>query len=100
MLQRVKKFVQKHKYKLLVGGSILAAAYFFYQYITNDSEIKLSHFMKAVREDQIQEAVVKGHVIEFKSNGEEWYSTFVGSFPMEKLYKLMKYLLFKEGTRA
>ncbi len=83
MLERVKKFVSKHKYKIIVGLGVLVAGYWAYDWFTDDSEIKLSHFIQALRGNQVKEVVVKGSVIDFRGSGPEWFRTFIGRFPRQ-----------------
>jgi hypothetical protein len=48
MLKRVRDFVFEHKYKLLAGISFGFAGYAFYEYVNDDSRIKLSSFIDAL----------------------------------------------------
>lgn len=48
MLAKVKDFVDKHKYKLMVGLGVLGLGCYAYKVMTNESEIKLSHFLDAL----------------------------------------------------
>lgn len=48
MIAKIKKFLSKHKYKIIIAGiGMLAVGYILYDY-TSKPEIKLSHFKKAL----------------------------------------------------
>jgi hypothetical protein len=100
MLESVKKFVSKHKYKILVGLGMFAVGYWAYDCLTDDSQIKLSHFIEALRGNHIKEVVVRGSVIDFRGSGPEWFRTFIGRFPRQELYKLIQYFFSQLGSRS
>jgi hypothetical protein len=81
MLAKVKKFVNKHKYKIILGLGVLAVGWWAYDCYTDESEIKLSHFIKALKAQHIKEVVVKGSTIEFRGSDPKWFHTSLGRFP-------------------
>lgn len=100
MLSKVRKFVEKHKYKILAGIGLLTAGYFAYNYMVDESEIKVSHLIKALQLNHVEEVVMKGNVIEFKSVGSEWYRTVVDQYTIQILLKLIKYFFHDKGTKT
>jgi hypothetical protein len=46
---KTKKFLHEHKYKLLTGAGVLLASAFLYSYATDESLIKLSSFITALK---------------------------------------------------
>lgn len=68
MLAKVKEFVEKHKYKIMVGVSVLGLGCYAYKTMTDESEIKLSHFLDALKLDHVEEVVRKGDYLLFRSN--------------------------------
>ena len=92
MLERVRSFIDKHKKKIAIGLIMIAGGYYFYNYATDEKEIKLSAFIEALQLSTVTEAVVESNrVIRFRSGESEWFYTFVGSFPIDTLCELLTY---------
>jgi hypothetical protein len=83
MLSRMKEFVEKHKYKIIAGAGVLAFGCVLFDYLIDESEIKMSTFMEALKMDCIDEVVVKGNLVEFRLSDSEWYKTLIGRFPID-----------------
>jgi hypothetical protein len=47
--------------------------------------------MEALKLNKIDEVIVKGKDVYFKSNLSEWYHSFAGQFPMSEILDEMKY---------
>lgn len=60
MFERFKQKIKDNKYKILAGASFAAAGYLFYCYLFDDKNIKLSSFLSALQNNQLDEVVVKG----------------------------------------
>lgn len=45
MFKKIIDFTYEHKYKLLAGISFVLGGYAFYQYVNDDTRIKLSSFI-------------------------------------------------------
>lgn len=90
MLAKVRKFVNKHKYKIIIGLGVLAVGWWAYDRYTDESQIKLSHFIKALNDKHIKEVVVKGSTIEFRGSEPKWFHTFLGRFCRYELYRLIQ----------
>ena len=71
--------IKKHKYKILAAVSFLAAGYLFYLSLNDDKNIKLSTFLEALRAGQLDEVVLKGHNIWFRSLTSEWYHSNINN---------------------
>ena len=68
MLAKVKDFVERHKYKIMVGLGVLGLGCYTYKAMTDESEIKLSHFLDELKLDTVEEVVRKGDYLLFRSN--------------------------------
>lgn len=68
MLAKVKEFIDKHKYKIMVGLGVLGLGCYTYKSMMDESEIKLSHFLDALKLDNVEEVVRKGDYLHFRSN--------------------------------
>ena len=68
MLAKVKDFVERHKYKIMVGVGVLGFGCYTYKVMADESEIKLSHFLDALKLDTVEEVVRKGDYLLFRSN--------------------------------
>lgn len=50
MWAKIKKFVKKHRSKIILTIGILTVGYCTFDYLTKKSEVKLSAFFKAIKE--------------------------------------------------
>jgi hypothetical protein len=91
MWPRVKKFLQDHRKQIVVGMAVVAVGYVTYKYFTNESDVKLSAFVKALKEGYIEEVVVEDKTIYFRAVSDQWFQTFMGSFPRSHMVELLKY---------
>lgn len=82
MLTRIVDKIKKHKYKILAAVSFAAAGYFFYCSVNDERSIKLSAFLDALRSEQINEVVVKGDSVYFRSFNSDWYHSLLGRYPL------------------
>lgn len=82
MLKSLMQKLQKHRYKILAAVSFIAAGYFFYYSFSDERNIKLSTFLDALRSEQINEIVVKGDKVFFRSLTSDWYHSVIGNFPI------------------
>lgn len=82
MLKKIKEILDDNKYKILAGVSFVAAGYLLYHSIYDDRNIKLSTFMDALASDQLDEVVVKGDVVYFRSLTSDWFHSVIGSYPI------------------
>lgn len=87
MLTTLVEKIKKHKYKILAAVSFVAAGYFFYYSFGDDKTIKLSTFLEALSSDQINEVVVKGDVVYFRSLTSDWYHSSIGNYPLFDLFR-------------
>lgn len=75
MLKAFINKIKKNKNKILVGVSFIAAAYLFYKSLDDDSSIKFSSFLDVLNNKQLQEVIIKGNTIYFRSAASQWYHT-------------------------
>jgi hypothetical protein len=95
MWQKAKDFVSKHKYKLLAGTAFALAAYAFVKYYKDDTRIRLSAFLEALAADQLDEVVIDGDTVYFKSALSDWYHSSLGNYPIAMLFQDIKYSFIK-----
>ena len=67
MWESIKKFIRKHKNKILIGVGVTALTYLGVYYLTKQTDIKLSGFIQAVKDGYVKEVIVEGKNILFKS---------------------------------
>jgi hypothetical protein len=91
MLAKIKDFLYRNRWRIAIGAGIIATGCLLYDFMVDESEVKLSTFIKAVKKEQIDEVIVEGQNIFFKSGNSAWFRTFIGSFPVEEIYFLIKY---------
>lgn len=72
MLAKTKAFVREHKNKLLAGASFLLAGYYFYKCFESDN-VKLGSFIEAVKSGQVNDVLIEGQSIIFRSRDSEWF---------------------------
>ena len=89
MWSSVKKFISKNRYKIAGAIGVAALAYFTYNLFEKECTVKLSAFIKALKGNYIQELVIEGQSVYFRSNSEEWYHALLGRFPLKELYQLI-----------
>jgi hypothetical protein len=102
MWKKAKEFLSKHKYKLLAGTAFALAAYAFVKYYKDDTRIRLSAFLEALAADQLDEVVVGGNTVYFKSAFSDWYHSSLGNYPIAMLFQDLKYsfiLLIKKTSK-
>jgi hypothetical protein len=87
MLKNIIIKIKKHKYKILAAVSFVAAGYFCYCYLNDDKNIKLSAFLDALRNDQINDVVVQGDTVYFRSLTSDWYNSVIGNYPIHELFR-------------
>lgn len=87
MLKKIRESFEEHKYKILAGVSFVAAGYLLYHSVFDDRNIKLSTFIDALKSDQLDEIVVKGNSVYFRSLTSDWFHSVVGNFPMHELFR-------------
>ena len=78
-----------------MGLGAVAVTYLTFNYLTKRSDVKLSAFLRAVKLGYVEDVIIEGKSILFRSAKSEWYRTFYGSFPMSKINDLLKYLWIK-----
>lgn len=54
MLKTIKETIYRHRYKILAGVSFTAAAYLFYLSLNDNTSIKLSSFLEALTNHQLE----------------------------------------------
>lgn len=62
-MAKVKDFIERHKYKIMIGLGVLGLGCYSYKVMTDESEIKLSHFLDALKLDHVEEVVRKGNYL-------------------------------------
>ena len=90
MFKRIKEIIQNNKYKILAGLSFAAASYLLYHSLYDDRNIKLSTFMEALKSDQLDEVVVKGDTVYFRSLTSDWFHSVIGNYPIHELFREIK----------
>lgn len=86
MLKKIIIKIKQNKYKILAAVSFVAAGYFFYCYFNDDKNVKLSTFLDALKSDQINDVVIKGDTIYFRSLTSDWYHSVIGSYPLHLVF--------------
>lgn len=87
MLKKIKEVLSRNKYKILAGASVVAAGYLLYHCLYDDRNIKLSTFLVALQSDQLDEVIINGDTIHFRSFASDWFHTTLGSFPLHELFQ-------------
>ena len=80
MWESIKKFVRKHKNKIMIGVGVTVLTYLGVHYLTKRSDIKLSGFIQSVKDGYVKDVIIEGKNIMFKSASSDWYKTHRGSF--------------------
>lgn len=70
MWVQVKKFMMKHRSKILTLLGIATVGYLAYNHFGNDSNVKLSTFVHALKDNHVEEVVIQGQTIYFKGSAE------------------------------
>lgn len=73
MWGKLKKFVIKHKTKIIAAIGITTLGYCTYQYFKDESSVKLSAFVAALKKGYVEEAVIEGQTIYFKGETDTWF---------------------------
>ena len=82
MLKKIIDTLKQHRYKILAAVSFAAAGYFFYCTFNDSKSIKLSTFFDALRNEQINDVVIKGETVYFRSLTSDWYHSVLGNYPL------------------
>lgn len=98
MLKRIIEKIKQHRYKILAAVSFVAAGYFFYYSFSDDRSIKMSTFLDALKSEQINEIVVKGDTVYFRSLTSDWYHSVIGNYPLFELFRQIRYPPPNSGT--
>lgn len=94
MLRWIIEKIKKNRYKLLAAVSFGLAGYFIYRSYNDEHKIKLSTFLNALSSDRVDNVVVKGEKIFFKSEMSDWYYSNIGNYPINSLFNQLKYFYF------
>ena len=86
MLKKVINTIKKNKNKILIALSFAAGAYLFYRSYNDDSSIKLSSFIDALSNNQLEEIVIKGNTLYFRSALSDWYHTSFEGLSKQALF--------------
>lgn len=70
--------------------SFALGGYAFYQYYNDDTRIKLSAFLEALESNQLDEVVVEGDTVYFKSSLSDWFHTCLGNYPVSVLFQQLR----------
>jgi hypothetical protein len=100
MLTSLVNYIKENKYKILGGFSFAMAVYFAAQYLKGEGEAKISSLIEAIQQDKVHEIVLEDNTIFFRSQTSEWFKTFLGSYPSEKIFELIKYSFGYSGTET
>lgn len=90
MIRRIIEKIKQHRYKILAAVSFAAAGYFLYCTFNDEKNVKLSTFFHALRNEQINDVVIKGDVIYFRSQASDWYHSVLGNYPLYELFQQIK----------
>mgnify|MGYP000107771629 CR=1 FL=1 len=90
MLRKIFDKIKQHRYKILAAVSFIAAGYFFYCTFNDEKNVKLSTFLDALRSEQINDIIIKGDTIYFRSLTSDWYHSLIGSYPLFDLFAQIK----------
>jgi hypothetical protein len=82
MLRWIIEKIKKHRYKMLAVVSFGLAGYFIYRSYNDENKIKLSTFLNALSSDRVDNVIVKGEKIFFKSEMSNWYYSNIGNYPI------------------
>ena len=100
MLKKLIEKVKQNKNKILIGVSFLAAGYLFYRSMNDDSSIKLSSFLEALHSNQLEEIVVRGNTIYFRSALSDWFHTSAAGLSKENLLSQIRYnIMISRNTK-
>ena len=91
MLKKFLELIKQNKNKILIGVSFLAAGYLFYRSMNDDSSIKLSSFLEALDSNQLEEIIVKGDTIYFRSALSDWFHTSAVGLSKQTLLSQIRY---------
>ena len=83
MLSKIKTFISKNRNKILIALGLIVGSSILYSYAVDESNIKFSAFLKALKEDHIDEIIFEGNNIIFRSEESEWYHSTLGPFPLD-----------------
>jgi|LakMenE18May11ns_1017448.scaffolds.fasta_scaffold9837275_1 hypothetical protein len=86
MLSRVRKFLSKNKIPILGGFAALIGAWWLASALADESTIKLSSFIQAVKLNYVKQVVIQGSQIFFRSEQSDWYQTCAENYPIQQLY--------------
>lgn len=86
MLRRIRTFLNDHKIPIIGGLAILMGGWWVASALTDESSIKLSSFIQAVKRNYIQEVIIEGSRILFKSTESDWFQTYAENYPIQDLY--------------
>ncbi len=86
MLRRIRTFLSEHKIPILGGLAVLMGGWWLASALTDESSIKISSFIQAVKLNYVQEVIIEGSRIFFKSTESDWYQTYAENYPIQQLY--------------
>ena len=86
MLRRIRTFLSEHKIPILGGLAMLMGGWWLASALTDESSIKISSFIQAVKLNYVQEVIIEGSRIFFKSTESDWYQTYAENYPIQQLY--------------
>jgi hypothetical protein len=67
MFEKIKKFIRRHKYKMILIFGIISGTWLYYYYFKNDyKEVKLSVFFRALKLNFITDITLNGNNIFFR----------------------------------
>ncbi len=70
MWTKIKKFISHHRYKIIAALGLAVFGYFTAKHFLRETDIKLSVFIKALKSNFIEEVILEGDSVYFRSGGE------------------------------